>query len=138
MAKFKRRDNYFAGGLPDNADSRVSSLYEYWLSIRPTPERLPGRRHLDPLSIPQLLPNLFLLDCVGGPVRYRYRLIGTRVVQFYGADYTGRWLDETAVGFENSPVSAMFGTVLGDGTPVWHRGKSILHANSRFSALGVV
>ncbi len=73
---------------------KVRALFEYWRSIHPGPGQLPGRAAFDPLAIHQLLPHVMLLDVVGAPSRFRYRLIGTRMVDALGADLTGRWLDE--------------------------------------------
>ena len=65
--------------LPASAHPKVSALYEYWKSITPDPGRLPGRQHLDPADIPTLLPNIWLLDVLEAPLRFRYRLIGTEI-----------------------------------------------------------
>ena len=71
------------------------ALYEYWAARRPE-GRLPSRRDVDPIEIPLLLPNLFLVDVVreGEDLRFRYRLVGTSNVERFGVDNTGRWLDE--------------------------------------------
>src|SRR3546814_10213652 len=54
---------------------RVRRIVEHWASMGP-PGRLPGRPHLDPLHIPSLLSNMWLLDVEREPrLRLRYRLI---------------------------------------------------------------
>ncbi len=76
----------------------VRGLYEYWLSIRPA-SGLPGRQHVDPAAMPHLLPHVFLVDVCRGPLRFRYRLVGTEYAHLMGRDLTGRYLDEVHPGF---------------------------------------
>jgi len=40
------------------------------------------------------MPNLVIVAVEPDPFRIRYRLVGTRVAQFTGFDFTGRYLDE--------------------------------------------
>lgn len=55
---------------------------------------IPRRSAIDPLEIPNLLPLLVIADLESAPFRVRYRLVGTRVVESHGTDYTNRYLDE--------------------------------------------
>ena len=61
---------------PATAHPKIVRLYEYWREKAPLPGMLPGRRHIDPTEIATLLDNIWLLDVVGEPGRFRYRLIG--------------------------------------------------------------
>jgi hypothetical protein len=88
--------------LPDDAAPKIKALYAYWLSIRPAGGLLPARRHFDPLDIPELLPNIWMIDVRRDPLRFRFRLIGTEVVRFTGRDATGRWLDEVYPNYRSS------------------------------------
>lgn len=54
----------------------------------------PQRSAVDPLEIPRLLPFLVIVELECAPFRVRYRLVGTRVVESHGADFTNRYLDE--------------------------------------------
>jgi hypothetical protein len=69
-------------------------MYRYWQQRRPAPDVLPGRQHIDPLDFPDLLPGIWLLDVQREPLRFRYRLVGTRIVEGIGREVTGQWLDE--------------------------------------------
>src|SRR5579859_1220842 len=71
----------------------VRRFYEYWLSIAP-PGRLPGRQHVRPEDIVPLLSRLWMVDVFRDPLRFRYRLVGTNVVNAIGCELTGRWLEE--------------------------------------------
>lgn len=72
---------------------RLQRLLAYWESIHP-PGRLPGRQHLDPIAIRDLVPGLWLVDVQRAPFRLRYRLVGTQIVDAIGREVTGQWLDE--------------------------------------------
>jgi hypothetical protein len=71
---------------------RIRTLNEYWLAK--AKGKVPSRSDIDPVDVRELLPNLMMVDIVGSPPRFRYRLVGTRVVQYTGFDFTGRCIDE--------------------------------------------
>lgn len=75
---------------------------EYWKRISPQ-GRLPGRQHLDPVDIPQILPWLALVDVQrkGETLDYLVRLVGTANVRLVGLDPTGMRLRDS---FEQSIV----------------------------------
>jgi hypothetical protein len=93
--------------LPVDATPKIKALYDYWLSIHPPGGGLPGRRHLDPLDIPELLPNIWMIDVTRNPnadtpMRMRFRLVGTEIVKFTGRDVTGFWLDQVYPDYGNT------------------------------------
>lgn len=71
---------------------RIHQLCGYWREK--AGHNVPARAEFDPVDVRELLPNLMMLDALGDPTRFRYRLVGTRVVQYTGFDFTGRYLDE--------------------------------------------
>jgi hypothetical protein len=71
---------------------RIHRLHAYWRDKAGT--GMPSRAEFDPVDVRDLLPNLMMVDMVGQPPRFRYRLVGTRVAQYTGFDFTGRDLDE--------------------------------------------
>jgi hypothetical protein len=71
---------------------RIRKLNDYWLAK--AKGAVPSRSDIDPVDVRELLPNLMMIDMSGDPLRFRYRLVGTRVVQYTGFDFTGRCLDE--------------------------------------------
>ncbi len=81
---------------PFDRHPRFARLRDYLASKAP-PGKLPGRQHIDPLEIPDLLPHLMLVDVIraaGQPPRYHIRLVGTQVVVIQGADATGKFVEE--------------------------------------------
>jgi hypothetical protein len=61
-------------------------LYRYWLDKRGS-RAMPPRSRLDPGDIRALLPYMVLTERVDD--QFRYRLVGTAVVQEFGYDPTG-------------------------------------------------
>jgi hypothetical protein len=61
---------------PVTAHPKIVQLYEYWRAATPADGGLPSRRDIDPTDIPTLLEHLWLLDVVGEPSRFRFRLRG--------------------------------------------------------------
>ncbi len=74
-------------------DASLRRLYEYWLAKKQ--DRIaPARGDIDPGELREILPSLFLVEAVGSPARYRYRLVGTEVVKQFGEEITGRFMDQ--------------------------------------------
>lgn len=84
---------------PPSCDGRVRRLFDYWRSIHPGGGGLPGRQHVEPMDLAEILRWLWLVDVQREPLRFRYRLIGTAHVKAMGRDITGLWTDEAFGGF---------------------------------------
>jgi hypothetical protein len=109
---------------------KIRVLYDYWQRIHPAPGVLPGRQHFDPLEVHTLLPNIWLIDVVRPQLRFRYRLVGTRITEALG-DTTGRWLDEVHPDFHpGSPTHENYLAVATHRDLSWRRGKPVLMAYS--------
>jgi len=105
---------------------KVRALVEYWMEVRPI-GRLPGRQHVDPLDIPLLLPNVWLVDVERRPeLRLRYRLIGTSVARAFDHDSTGEYLDETHPESRESRVRGYLHDIVRTGLPAWRVGRPLL------------
>ncbi len=72
----------------DPSEPQLRQLLAYWEAKRGD-RRLPARGDIDPAEIPQLLPDLIMVDT--GPTldSFRYRLFGTRVCAGFGHERTG-------------------------------------------------
>lgn len=68
-------------------------LTEYWTEKK-AGRIAPARRDIEPADLRDLLPNVFLVDVERHPTRFRFRLVGTEIVEAYGIDATGRFLDD--------------------------------------------
>ncbi len=77
----------------------IASIHDYWQAKRGN-RRMPARRDIDMIEIDRgVLPYLILHDVVraGGDLRYRYRLVGTELVNAIGSDITNRFLDDVLI-----------------------------------------
>ena len=108
---------------------KVRRLYLHWHTLRPAPDLLPGRQHFDPLNVVELMPHLWMLDVDEASGRYRYRLVGTRMVDAMGRDVTGQWYDEIHPGAAGHPMHAYLQARLVAGEPVWRHGRPWLHVD---------
>ncbi len=71
----------------------LAVFVDYWNSKR-RGRAMPARADIDPTEIPKLLPTMTLIDVVDGGARFRYRLVGTGLVEGYGIESTGRFVEE--------------------------------------------
>ncbi len=79
---------------PDIADNpRFQDLLAYWQKKRGD-RALPLRKDIDPLELQPHLGSLVIIECLPGLADFRYRLIGTKVVEAYGRDSTGKTVRE--------------------------------------------
>lgn len=80
---------------------RVRQFHDYWRG-KSTDGSPPSRAAIDPVEIPRFLPYLVIAEIDREPLRVRYRLVGTRVAEANGSDFTNRYLDEC--GFAVEPL----------------------------------
>jgi hypothetical protein len=66
-------------------------LWSYWKERRGD-RQMPARDDIDPIDIPTILPHLQLVETIDG--RFRFRLAGTAIVEAYGAELTGKYVDD--------------------------------------------
>jgi hypothetical protein len=57
---------------------------------------MPSRVDIDPTEIREFLPYVVLADIERDPLRVYYRLVGTRIAEFYG-DFTGTWMHDRPI-----------------------------------------
>lgn len=110
--------------LPDTCDPRIRRLAEY-LAAKAPPGKLPGRQHVSPDKIPELLSYVTLFDVIpqrDGTRRYRARLAGTHVVDLMGIDPTGKFLDQYLPAEESSAVRERYDQVVLTKQPSYRAG----------------
>ena len=71
---------------------RVHRFHDYWKARRSAEHPVPLRAAVDPTDLRELLPNIVVIEVEQAPLRFRYRLVGTRVVDFNKLDFTGLYL----------------------------------------------
>ena len=119
--------------LAQELHPRVRAVVGYWASMN-AGGGLPGRQHLDPLGIPRLLPNVWLIDVERSPaLRFRYRLTGTRIARAFSDDPTGRYLDEVQAGFCSNGMERNLAEVVDVGLPSWRMGNPAFRELDHFA-----
>jgi len=112
------------GGPASIGDARLRRGLAYWASRRPAAGVLPGRADIDPLDIPDILPFVELSDVVDGGADFRFRLIGTHLVDADGLNPTG--LLHSAF-FVHPPYrahqAALYGWVVAHRRPLYSRSR---------------
>lgn len=107
--------------LPERlaADPILGALYRYWDRCR-GPRRMPDRRDIDPLALgAKLLPHVGLMDIVDGGARVRCRLLGTAIVERWGSNPTGKYMDEMTSGSYLDYVHSLYREVVRARAPVF-------------------
>ncbi len=86
-------------------------LLRHWTGLQDGP-RLPQPSAFDILQVPKLFGHLHLVDVVGDPPRFRFRLFGTSISEIGGRDLTGRWVDDITPPAWSHDVQAAFAEAL--------------------------
>ena len=68
-------------------------LVAHWLSMRGR-RPMPARADFDPLAVRYALGYLSLIEVHRDPLRFYFRLDGTKQVELFGVDCTGRYLHD--------------------------------------------
>jgi hypothetical protein len=80
------------------ANPTLAFLRSYWESKR-NGRAMPSRADIDPLEMKEHLGWLILADVLANYEDFRFRLVGTRVTDYFGRDITGKRLSEAYAGF---------------------------------------
>lgn len=102
----------------------LKQLHAYWNGKRAS-RLAPLRAEIDPAEIARLLPYVFMIDAIGEPLRFRYRLIGTAVVELTGRDLTRRFVDESLEPAKFAALVEPYRTVVAQRRPVAKNGRTI-------------
>jgi hypothetical protein len=108
-----------SGPLTDN--EVLSALWAYWRDKRQD-RAMPRRRDIDPAEIPRLLPHLQLVERAADG-RFRYRLTGTAVVEAYGQELTGAFVDEVIPPHRRAVAERHYALAFDSGRPIFVRNK---------------
>ncbi len=102
-------------------DTILREALDYW-RLKRCERAMPQRRDIDPAELPfRLLPHLQLTDVIGGGRRFRYRLVGTAIVGAFGAEFTGKHVDELPSGDRIEFAHTFYDTVCDAKRPVFAR-----------------
>lgn len=106
--------------VPDDCHGLIRRAVEYWLSIHPA-DGLPGRQHLDPADIPELLSNVRLVELKGEPPQCNVGAMGADHVAFFQSDSAASRHREAFADFLGAPADTSYLAAVETRQPVWRR-----------------
>ena len=89
--------------------------------------RMPARADFDPLEVRFAVGYLSLIAVERDPLRFYFRLDGTKQVELFGIDCTGRYLDEAMPADHTGLATASYRAVVERAEPGYHQRKIPLH-----------
>lgn len=89
---------------PAVANKALRSLYEYWRALAAEAGGLPALQAFDPLHLPGLMPNLWILEVAPDTHRFRMRLAGENINAIYRRSIGGQYFSDV---FERAEVELM-------------------------------
>ena len=96
-----------------DADPRVGQLLDFWYASRGA-HPFPAQRALNLMTVPPLLPNLYLLDAL--PERdFGYRFIGTKIDEHMGTSLTGKRFSDARSGRILREITQFFSRIVDTG-----------------------
>ncbi len=131
MAKMPMPDATFL--LPEDAHPKIRLLHDYWRECAPAAGLLPGRRQIDPLRIPKLLENVWLMDVVDRPPRFRMRLVGGAMRRMGILAAPGDFVEKFLAA--DAPPLLQLRHLVAERQPIWFRGQAYLPHETRVFAL---
>lgn len=94
----------------------MQEIYAYWQSLL-NGRSMPARKDVDPVKLPRHLPDLMLIDVLHDPRRFRYRLVGSRIVSASAEDRTGQFFDDVPFFQDNPDVIEHYNQVVENTAP---------------------
>ena len=101
-------------------EPRLRDLNGYWVD-KCHGRSMPARADIDPVELKRHLANLVLVDVSGPPSQFRFRLAGTDIVARYGAELTGRNLNDIDLGSDLAAIKEQYEATVLERTPTYCR-----------------
>lgn len=102
----------------------LTEMYRYWRS-KCRGKAMPSRVDIHPSEMKEFLPHTMLIDVIptGAPgVRFRLRLVGTHIVDGFGQEVTGKFIDEIDVGGQTANLLEACRKSVEDKAPIFLSG----------------
>lgn len=115
-------------------DAKLSKALAYWHMKRGA-RSMPQKSDIVPGELKPILPNILLADAFEDGTRFRCRLVGTGIVNAYGANMTGKYIGEVLSNVDDDFTLELYRTTCRERLPVFSRG--IYTAADKSSSLTV-
>ncbi|HYE46020.1 MAG TPA: PAS domain-containing protein [Caulobacter sp.] len=110
-------------------DARLQRLFAYWQG-KHHGDLLPGRADIDPVEMKPFLTVVYLVDVLAND-QFRYRLLGTEIVNRAGRDMTGQLLSPGTHGRTFEPMRAIYREAIARKAMAFSRRARPRHADDR-------
>ncbi|HKP27547.1 MAG TPA: PAS domain-containing protein [Dongiaceae bacterium] len=113
---------------PALQDPGLRVLYDYWLDLSETADGLPLVQSFDPLHLPKLLPNVWIIEVEPASRRFRMRLTGENINAIYGRSIAGLYFKDVFQPDDAEIIVARYSRALSE--------PAIFHASGSVYAAG--
>lgn len=112
---------------PDLQDPGLRLLYEHWFDLAAAADGIPPVQGFDPLHLPRLLPNIWILEVEPATRRFRMRLAGENINAIYGRSIAGLYFNDVFQPGDVEIIVARYSRALRD-PAVFHASGSVYAA----------
>lgn len=117
---------------PDLQDLGLRLLYEHWLDLAEAADGLPPVQRFDPLHLPKLLPNMWILEVEAATRRFRMRLTGENINAIYGRSIAGQYFRDVFQPDDAEIIAARYARALSE-PAVFHASGSVYAAGGNLT-----
>ena len=117
---------------PPLADARLQSLYKYWHALALEAGGLPSIQAFDPLHLPRILGNIWILEVDPDSQRFRMRLAGENINTIYRRNIGGQFFRDIFDPSDLDIVIARYTRALGE-PAIFHATGAVYAAAGRLS-----
>jgi hypothetical protein len=101
-------------------DPEFAVALGYWSRQRGA-KSMPARADIDPIDLVRILPKVLLIDVLPERPFFRFRVVGTSIVDWANFDATGRTLDDIEPEAYRNMLFATYNECRGAACPIGHR-----------------
>ncbi|MBI1773828.1 MAG: PAS domain-containing protein [Proteobacteria bacterium] len=106
--------------LDQIAPNELRQLYEHWATLKGQ-RLLPTRADVDISQLGFCIGHLAVAEIEDDPFRVRYEFVGDGLIQLYGEDLTGRYVDELYSAPVRAEALSAYRRVVGTAEPMFTR-----------------
>ncbi|MFC3229225.1 PAS domain-containing protein [Marinibaculum pumilum] len=115
----------------DIQSGELSEVLQVWHALRGD-RLMPARADIRPADFRRHLALIALVDVQRSPLRVRYRLMGTAIVNALRRDLTGRWYDEVYPPAIMAEVEQVYGWIVANRRPLRTSGVALFFDRSMY------
>ena len=120
-----------AGDIAAPTDPIIAKIFRYWDGKRGG-RRMPSRAAIDPVELRRLVPNTMLIDVVEPGDRYRIRLVGGAISDFFGTNMAEDWEGHRFAPDLIARMNKIMASVVANRVPHFRTGRARWHVDKSF------